>query len=186
MIDGLVEGRMVHFVTSEREGARHCAAIVAGVKDAERGSVNLAVFTPSGQTYSVLEVEYSEQPRPRSWHWVEGGRPFTLAQLQAEQRPWVLHNFGGGRPWMPLLGAVEELGEAAHAFLKMEQGIRGSREEHMAKLADAIGDTVIFLSDLCSELGLDYQAIVERTWAEVKRRDWRANPNGADLEAAAR
>lgn len=68
----LIEGRTVHFVTSEREGARHCAAIVSSVRDEARGLVNLAVFTAAGQTYAVENVEYSDEPRPRTWHWVEG------------------------------------------------------------------------------------------------------------------
>ncbi len=57
-MDGLVEGRIVHLVTSEREGARHSAAIVAA-------------FTASGQTYSALDVPYSATPAPKTWHWVE-------------------------------------------------------------------------------------------------------------------
>lgn len=41
-----------------------------------------------------------------------------LRKLQEEQKPWVKHNFGDRPSWMPLLGAVEELGELAHAHLK--------------------------------------------------------------------
>ncbi len=73
-MNGLIEGRIVHLVTSEREGSRHSAAIVAGIKDAEVGTVNLGVFTSSGQGYSMLDVEYSETPKPRTWHWIEGSR----------------------------------------------------------------------------------------------------------------
>lgn len=110
---------------------------------------------------------------------VAAGVPeLTLRRLQEEQRPWVRHNFGDREAWQPLLGASEELGEAAHAFLKAHQGIRGSRDRHMAKLQDAIGDTVIFLSDLCTAMGFDFQEILERTWAEVKQRDWKENPDG--------
>ena len=29
---------------------------------------------------------------------------FSFAQLQAEQAPWVEHNFGDRPSWMPLLG----------------------------------------------------------------------------------
>ena len=106
---------------------------------------------------------------------------FTLRQLQEEQVPWVAHNFGDREPWQPLLGAVEEIGEACHAFLKWKQGIRGGEQEHMAKLRDAIGDTVVFLADLCSAMGFDFQEIVEQTWEEVKKRDWQTDrQNGGD------
>ena len=42
----------------------------------------------------------------------------TFRRLQDEQRPWVEHNFAGREPWKPLVGAMEELGELAHAHLK--------------------------------------------------------------------
>jgi NTP pyrophosphatase (non-canonical NTP hydrolase) len=102
--------------------------------------------------------------------------PFTLAQLQSEQRDWVAYNFPGREPFYPLLGAVEELGELAHAHLKMLQGIRGTKEEHMAAAADAVADTIIFLADYCSEMGIDLQETVSTTWQKVKRRDWQKDP----------
>jgi len=46
-----------------------------------------------------------------------------------------------------LLGLLEEMGEYAHAQLKMEQGIRGTKEEHLASQHDAIADIVIFFCD---------------------------------------
>jgi len=104
----------------------------------------------------------------------------NLKQLQEEQRPWVKHNFPGRKPYFPLLGVMEEVGELAHAHLKAEQGIRGSTEELNAKAQDAIGDIVVFLADYCSANGYDFQEIIEQVWAEVKERDWKANPNNAD------
>ena len=74
---------------------------------------------------------------------------FTLRQLQEEQRPWVKHNFGGGRPWMPLLGIGEEVGE----FISAKE--RQDRDEQ----ADALADMVIFAADYCSEMGWDLQEI---------------------------
>ncbi len=35
---------------------------------------------------------------------------FNLRQLQEEQRPWVLKNFGERPTWMPLMGMCEEAG----------------------------------------------------------------------------
>ena len=100
----------------------------------------------------------------------------TFKQLQEEQRPWVEHNFPGRLPYMPLLGLQEEVGELAHAHLKAEQGIRGTAAEHHAAKIDAIGDIVVFLADYCSANGIDFQDAVEKTWSQVKQRDWRKDP----------
>ena len=108
----------------------------------------------------------------------------TFRSLQEEQRAWARHNFPDQAAYMSLLGAVEELGELAHAHLKQEQGIRGTAAEHEEKAKDAVADVVIFLSDYCSKRGFEFQAIIEKTWAEVKKRDWRKNPLDADQKAA--
>ncbi len=102
-----------------------------------------------------------------------------LRELQAEQVPWVKHNFGDRPSWMPLLGAVEELGELAHAHLKQAQGIRVS-EDHDAKAKDAVADVVIYLADYCTARGFDLQSLVLETWDRVKQRDWKAHPSDAD------
>ena len=96
----------------------------------------------------------------------------TFKKLQTEQRPWVKHNFPNRESVDPLLGAVEELGELAHAHLKTRLGIRGSEETHRENAADAVADVVIFLSDYCTAMGFDLQSIMEKTWAEVRKRDW--------------
>ena len=99
-------------------------------------------------------------------------------QLQEEQAPWVLHNFGKRPSYWPLLGAVEELGELAHAFLKREQGIR-TTENHTANIEDAVADIIIYLADFCQSENIDLQATVERVWSEVKQRDWKKDPRNA-------
>jgi len=111
--------------------------------------------------------------------WTTGGpEPFSLRRLQAEQHEWAKRNFGEEvQTYLPLLGVVEEVGELAHAHLKEAQGIR-TTEDHEAKAKDAVGDAIIYLADYCSRRGWDLQDIVEQTWAAVKRRDWKANPEG--------
>jgi len=99
----------------------------------------------------------------------------TLRELQEQQRPWVLHNFPGRQAYYPLLGAMEELGELAHAHLKALQGIRGSEAEYALAARDAVGDIVIFLSDYCTARGWDFEDILDQTWAVVQRRDFQAN-----------
>lgn len=109
----------------------------------------------------------------------------TFRQLQDEQRPWVQHNFPGREAYYPLLGAVEELGELAHAHLKGIQGIRGTKEEHDAKAKDAVGDTIIFLADYCSAKGFDLQEIMEETWGRVKKRDWQKDKqHGGEVQVS--
>ena len=99
----------------------------------------------------------------------------NLAQIQTEQEAWARKNFDNRKLHQPILGATEEVGELAHAFLKMEQGIRGTRQEHEAAMRDSIGDCVIFLMDLCNQMGWDFEKIVTDTWAHVKKRDWKAD-----------
>ena len=108
-----------------------------------------------------------------------------LRKLQDEQRPWVKHNFGDRPSWMPLLGAMEELGELAHAHLKDAQGIRQG-EDHKAAAQDAIADIVIFLADYCSAQGYDFESIVKTTWESVRQRDWKADPVGGVAQVEAR
>lgn len=85
----------------------------------------------------------------------------TLARVQEEQRVWVAHNFGDRPAWMPLMGCLEELGELAHSHLKEAQGIR-NHENHEEKAKDAIADTVIYLCDYCSAVGVDIAGECER------------------------
>lgn len=102
-----------------------------------------------------------------------------LKEIQAENKDWADRNFGENRrAWCALLGVVEEVGELAHAFLKREQNIRGTKAEHDAKISDAIGDIVIYLCDFCNIEGLDLSAIVQEVWDHVKTRDWRAEREG--------
>lgn len=124
----------------------------------------------------------------------------SLKQLQEEQKSWVQHNFPNRESYMPLLGAIEEIGELSdlepddkhlfqlfkslakisHHHLKKEQKIRVS-EDHDKEIADGIADCIIFLSDYSEAKGFDLQRIVEETWNKVKNRDWqRWKINGKD------
>lgn len=100
----------------------------------------------------------------------------TLKRVQQEQVEWVRHNFGNRPAWYPILGCMEELGELAHSFLKREQGIKGSHEQHTADIRDALADVVIFLCDVASSQGVDLDAALAETWAMVRQRDFKANP----------
>lgn len=100
----------------------------------------------------------------------------ALTELQLQHREWLAHNFPDAKPHEPLLGLVEEVGELAHAHLKMEQGIRGSDDEHRAEAKDSIGDILVFLSSYCNLNGYSLEECITDTWAEVKKRDWIKHP----------
>lgn len=108
---------------------------------------------------------------------------FTLGMLQKLQAEWSLKNFGEQPPHRPLLGATEELGELCHAHLKMEQGIRGN-EDHEANIKDAVADVIIYLSDYCTKMGINLHDSVFDTWAEVSKRDWKADPEKGGTQHA--
>lgn len=96
----------------------------------------------------------------------------ALREIQTEHARWQDANFPGWQVWECFLGAMEELGEASHAYLKMHQGIRGSKAEHEEALRDAIGDEVIFLLGICNGMGWDMESIVADTWEQVRERKW--------------
>jgi NTP pyrophosphatase (non-canonical NTP hydrolase) len=104
-----------------------------------------------------------------------GSRPPNFGELQSEVAHWSARNFPNGRDWHCLLGIQEELGELSHAYLKREQGIRGTREEHTEAIKDAIGDLVVYLADFCARSGIDLEESVSETWKTVQLRDWLKN-----------
>jgi len=104
-----------------------------------------------------------------------------LTTFQQEVSKWADHNFPGQAHHVPLLGAVEELGELAHAHIKMEQGIRGTPEQHTEAKKDAVGDVMVYLAHYCHNHKISLNECVERAWGEVKHRDWIKFPfNGKD------
>lgn len=76
-MEGLTPGRIVHFVAPN---GKHRPAIVVHVWSVDKpGYVQLQVFTDGsndgewGKPGVVWEtsVDYSEEPKPRTWHWIE-------------------------------------------------------------------------------------------------------------------
>jgi NTP pyrophosphatase (non-canonical NTP hydrolase) len=102
---------------------------------------------------------------------------WDLQAFQIDHRTWLKHNFPDQSPHQALLGLAEEVGELAHAHLKMEQGIRGlTNEEYINQATDAVGDIVIYLASYCNSNGLDLAECVQSAWEEVRDRDWIAYP----------
>lgn len=102
----------------------------------------------------------------------------NLAELQRQRKLWGEHNFPTATAEDTLIGAMEELGELAHANLKGRMKIRTGVDSGALEDAerDAIGDIVIYLTGYCIHRGFSFDECVERAWNEVKDRDWVANP----------
>lgn len=109
-------------------------------------------------------------------------KKIDLDELQSKHAEWAVENFGENRPsYHPLLGAVEELGELAHAHLKQEQGIR-TNEDHEAEARDAVGDVVMYLLDYCNLRGWSIAEIISEVEEEVFDRDWNENREDGSVE----
>lgn len=106
----------------------------------------------------------------------------NLYDLQEEVSEWGQHNFPNTNAEQQLLGVVEELGELCHARLKAMQGIRGTVAEHEEAEMDAIGDMIIFLTRYCDFKGFNLHYIIEKTWNEVRARDWIKFPKNGKTE----
>jgi NTP pyrophosphatase (non-canonical NTP hydrolase) len=133
------------------------------------------------QRFPSIRIPAKLEPRP------------SLGTLERDIHDWEQRNFPDTPAYRRVLGATEELGELAdsfltliaalgrigvlsHGLLKMEQKIRGDSELHKKEMQDAIGDVVIYLINLCAHFGWSFEEIVFKTWEQVKKRNWVANP----------
>lgn len=106
-----------------------------------------------------------------------------IPKLQAAMKSWLEYNFPGTTSFEQFSGVVEEVGELAHAMLKMSQGIRGTKEELEEKERDAIGDVAIYLINYCNTRGYDFEKILHTTWEKVvEKRDWQKNKENGVID----
>lgn len=107
--------------------------------------------------------------------------PDSQSSLQVQLVRWQQENFGGASLFQMLAGVSEEVGELAHAILKHDQKIRGfdNEEKFREAAGDAVADTVVYLTQLCTLLRLDFGTLVTETAHEVMQRDWKAKPETA-------
>jgi hypothetical protein len=85
-MDGLIEGRMVHFVMPSGEHRPAVVVRVWHISDSPEGYSNLLVFVdgsndvkrsegdPNKEPVTTIwetSVHYSENHEPRTWHWIE-------------------------------------------------------------------------------------------------------------------
>lgn len=119
----------------------------------------------------------------------------TFEEAQKSIVEWIQYNFGYsprdlwafGRPPTEeeqrselgvVGGLVEEVGELFRCVIKMDQGIRGSKEEWMYELMKEIGDVFIKLNDVCDYYGFDMEEVVNVRWEAVSKRNWREDSVG--------
>jgi NTP pyrophosphatase (non-canonical NTP hydrolase) len=91
----------------------------------------------------------------------------VLRAVQIEHRQWADENFGTGteetRKWLPFgafSGIVEEIGEYFAA-------------DEIAKQADALADTTIYLIDLCGRMGIQLADVLADENGEFVPQDLR-------------
>jgi len=76
-----------------------------------------------------------------------------FSEIQIEVGEWSSENFPGQPDVNPLLGAGEEMGEFAETI--------NFDSEPTEDEIDSIGDTLVYLADLCAIRGLDYNKAYE-------------------------
>jgi len=98
-----------------------------------------------------------------------------IKKIQEEHANWQIRNFGDVQESHIIIGVAEEVGELSHAYLHEKQFNR-TNENHEENMKDAVADITIFLIALCNIRGWDYQKILEDTWQQVKKRQWKRFP----------
>lgn len=99
----------------------------------------------------------------------------SIKEMQVDIAKWSRKNFPNNKPYSPLLGLTEEVGELSHAHLKMEQGIRGTIKEHTEAKVDAVADIFIYLCDYCERNKIDLESAISYTLPKILSRDWTKN-----------
>lgn len=102
----------------------------------------------------------------------------TIREVNKAHAEWVSANFPEATKEDAVLGAIEELGELAHAMLKYKSRIRGFEDEiaYRAAVVDAAVDVYLYLLHLMLLMGEDYETAILRMSAHVHQRDWKAHP----------
>lgn len=74
--------------------------------------------------------------------------------------------FPNREPWEFVVGAQEELGELARWLIRAHR----NKEHSDLPGKDAVGDVVIYLMGLCTDMGWSFEECVVNAWAEVRQR----------------
>lgn len=89
---------------------------------------------------------------------------------------WSEREFDDQPSWIPLLGAVEELGEVAKILVKRKQGIREDELDLSdEELEKEVADVIIYLMDFCHREDISLPDGVARKSMEVLDREFDAD-----------
>lgn len=113
----------------------------------------------------------NEMEAVRDWFEVE----------QENVAAWAARNFPDDDTLTIVSAAAEEANEILRAARKQRQQIRGTREEWDAEIRKETADTFITLLQIAGRLNFDLLEEYQTRWAEVRQRDFRADPVGHGL-----
>jgi len=68
------------------------------------------------------------------------------------------------------------IGRISHSYLKMDQGIRGTPEQHRNDISKGLSELYENLALYCMYHDENLFEILEDTWNKVKQRNWKNNP----------
>ena len=98
----------------------------------------------------------------------------SLDDLQARIDVWHRTNFGELPDIFVLTKLTEEVGEAAHAIVRLYHGKQGKSvdPESAMHLRDALGDIMFVLMNLANNHGWSLDTIIHEVADEVLARDY--------------
>lgn len=121
----------------------------------------------------------------------------SITCLQSAVARWLARNFPDRNPLTVVAGTTEEIGElcelidpvlakdlARHvarlsrAAVKLDQGIRGTREEWLAEIGKELGDVMVKMCDVADWYEIDLEAAIADRWNTIRARDWQADRQG--------
>lgn len=104
--------------------------------------------------------------------------------IQYQVKQWHDRNFPTQTLAIDQVVLTEEIGELSRVIAKMDQNIRGTKEEWMIEAAKEIGDVMIALSNVANSLEIDIITAWQDRWATISKRDWNADRIQHGIEVA--
>lgn len=97
-----------------------------------------------------------------------------LEQLQERLDIWNRRNFDTPPDTFQITKLTEEVGEAAHAVVRLYHQAQGKKvnPKSEAKLKDALGDIMVVLMHLANNHGWSLEEIFRETADEILARDY--------------
>lgn len=97
-------------------------------------------------------------------------------EFQRSVRNWLGDNFPPIDLATLQLLLTEEVGELSRAIAKRAVGIRGTQEEWDQEIYKEIGDVLLALLHVTSEMGFDIELVVHDRWQTIRQRNYVTDP----------